>query len=82
MTDHCFLIVPASGIGARMNAKKPKQYLHLENGLSVLDQALETLLGMTQIKGCVVAIAQNMLAIQGFLFCFVALRIDLFSHFR
>ncbi|CAB5501928.1 2-C-methyl-D-erythritol 4-phosphate cytidylyltransferase (EC [Bathymodiolus thermophilus thioautotrophic gill symbiont] len=59
MTDQCFLIVPASGIGVRMNAEKPKQYLKLENGLSVLDQVLETLLGMMQIKACVVAIAQN-----------------------
>ena len=59
MTEQCFLIVPASGVGARMNAKKPKQYLRLENGLSVLDQALETLLGIVQIKGCVVAIAQD-----------------------
>jgi 2-C-methyl-D-erythritol 4-phosphate cytidylyltransferase len=39
--------------------EKPKQYLRLENGLSVLDQALETLLGIVQIKGCVVAIAQD-----------------------
>lgn len=59
MTEQCFLIVPASGVGARMNAKKPKQYLRLENGLSVLDQTLETLLGIVQIKGCVVAIAQD-----------------------
>ncbi|CAC9614639.1 2-C-methyl-D-erythritol 4-phosphate cytidylyltransferase (EC 2.7.7.60) [uncultured Gammaproteobacteria bacterium] len=59
MTEQCFLIVPASGVGARMNAKKPKQYLRLENGLSVLDQALKTLLGIVQIKGCVVAIAQD-----------------------
>jgi 2-C-methyl-D-erythritol 4-phosphate cytidylyltransferase len=59
MTEQCFLIIPASGVGARMNAKKPKQYLRLENGLSVLDQTLETLLGIVQIKGCVVAIAQD-----------------------
>jgi 2-C-methyl-D-erythritol 4-phosphate cytidylyltransferase len=62
MTEQCFLIVPASGVGARMNAKKPKQYLRLENGLSVLDQALETLLGIVQLKGCVVAIAQDAFA--------------------
>ncbi|MDC9714955.1 MAG: 2-C-methyl-D-erythritol 4-phosphate cytidylyltransferase [Gammaproteobacteria bacterium] len=59
MTHQHFLIVPASGIGTRMNAQKPKQYLKLENGLSVLDQTLKTLLNIDQIKGCVVAVAQN-----------------------
>ena len=54
-----FLIVPASGIGMRMNAKLPKQYLTLDNGLTVLDQTLKTLFNIEQIKGCVVAIAEN-----------------------
>ncbi|VVH61385.1 2-C-methyl-D-erythritol 4-phosphate cytidylyltransferase [bacterium endosymbiont of Bathymodiolus sp. 5 South] len=58
-TDQHFLIVPASGIGSRMNAQQPKQYLKLENGLSVLDQTLKTLLNIEKIKGCVVAIAEN-----------------------
>lgn len=59
MINQHFLIVPASGIGVRMNAELPKQYLKLENGLTVLDQTLKTLLGIEQIKGCVVAIAGN-----------------------
>ncbi|SMN10886.1 2-C-methyl-D-erythritol 4-phosphate cytidylyltransferase [uncultured Candidatus Thioglobus sp.] len=54
-----FLIIPASGIGSRMAADKPKQYLQLNNGLSVLDQTLKTLLSIEKIKGCVVAIAEN-----------------------
>ncbi len=58
-TAQHFLIVPASGIGSRMNAGQPKQYLKLENGLSVLDQTLKTLLNIKQIKGCVIAIAKN-----------------------
>lgn len=57
--DQHFLIIPASGVGARMNAELPKQYLKLESGLTVLDQTLETLLGIAQIKGCVVAIAEG-----------------------
>lgn len=57
--DQHFLIIPASGIGTRMNAELPKQYLKLENGLSVLEQTLKTLLSIEQIKGCVVAIAEN-----------------------
>ncbi len=58
-TDQHFLIVPASGIGSRVGGNTPKQYLKLNNGLSVLDQTLDTLLGVDQIKGCVVAIAKN-----------------------
>ncbi|CAB5498408.1 2-C-methyl-D-erythritol 4-phosphate cytidylyltransferase (EC 2.7.7.60) [uncultured Gammaproteobacteria bacterium] len=58
-TDKHFLIVPASGMGSRMNAKQPKQHLKLKNGLSVLDQTLKTLLNIEQIKGCVVAITEN-----------------------
>ncbi|SFV87320.1 2-C-methyl-D-erythritol 4-phosphate cytidylyltransferase [hydrothermal vent metagenome] len=59
MSNQYFLIIPASGIGTRMNAKVPKQYLKLENGLTVLDQTLKTLLGIEQIKGCVIAISEN-----------------------
>ena len=59
MTDRHFLIIPASGIGSRMNTKQPKQYLKLDNGLSVLDQTLKTLLNIEKIKGCIVAVAEN-----------------------
>lgn len=59
MADQHFLIIPASGVGVRMNTELPKQYLRLENGLTVLDQTLKTLLNIEQIKGCVVAIAAN-----------------------
>jgi 2-C-methyl-D-erythritol 4-phosphate cytidylyltransferase len=57
--DQHFLIVPASGVGSRIGGNTPKQYLKLNNGLSVLDQTLKTLLSINQIKGCVVAIAKN-----------------------
>jgi len=42
--DNCYLIIPASGSGSRMNAEIPKQYLKLENGLTIVDQCLKTLL--------------------------------------
>ena len=58
-TDQHFLIVPASGLGSRMKGNIPKQYLKLNNGLSVLDQTLKTLLSIDKIKGCVVAISKN-----------------------
>ena len=57
--DNCFLIIPASGTGSRMNTDIPKQYLKLENGSTILDQSLETLLDMDQISGCVIAISDN-----------------------
>jgi 2-C-methyl-D-erythritol 4-phosphate cytidylyltransferase len=57
--NNCFLIIPASGSGSRMKASMPKQYLRLENGLSILDQSLKTLLKMDDILGCVVAIPQD-----------------------
>ena len=58
-TDQCYLIVPASGIGSRMNAGIPKQYLMLDNGLNILDQTLKALLSIDQIKGFVVALAEH-----------------------
>ncbi len=53
------MIVPASGTGVRMETDVPKQYLKLNNGLSVLDQTLKTLFEIEKIKGCVVAIAEQ-----------------------
>ncbi len=60
-SDNYYLIIPASGIGSRMqnNANIPKQYLTLNNGLTILDQTLKTLLNIKQIKGCVVAISDK-----------------------
>ena len=57
--DNCFLIIPASGKGARMITDTTKQYLKLENGSTILDQSLKTLLDMEQISGCVIAISDN-----------------------
>ena len=51
-----FLVVPASGIGQRMNSKIPKQYLKLENGLSILDQCLESTLSSEFISGFIVTL--------------------------
>lgn len=57
--DHCYLVVPASGVGTRMQSSISKQYLQLDNGLSVLDQTLSTLLNIKKIKGCVVVISEQ-----------------------
>ena len=38
------LIIPASGIGGRMQQELPKQYIKLDNGLSILDTTISRLL--------------------------------------
>ena len=57
--DNCFLIIPASGIGKRMNEIIPKQYLKLDNGITIIDQCLKTLLSEDRITSFVVAIADG-----------------------
>ena len=57
--NNCFLIIPASGSGSRMKANMPKQYLPLDNGLSILDQSLKILLKINAITGCVIAISED-----------------------
>ncbi len=54
-----FLVIPASGIGKRMNSNIPKQYLHLDNGITILDQCLKTFLSIELISGFVVALANK-----------------------
>lgn len=38
------LVIPASGVGSRMNQDIPKQYIKLDNGLSILDTTISRLL--------------------------------------
>ena len=54
--DKYFLVVPASGIGQRINSTIPKQYIILENGLTILDQCLNTILSNDLISGFIVAL--------------------------
>jgi 2-C-methyl-D-erythritol 4-phosphate cytidylyltransferase len=54
--DKYFLVVPASGIGQRMNSTIPKQYIILEKGLTILDQCLNTILSNDLISGFIVAL--------------------------
>lgn len=49
-------VVPAAGVGARMGANKPKQYLSLA-GRTVLEWTLEKLAAQRQLSGLVVALA-------------------------
>jgi len=51
-------VVPASGIGSRMRADRPKQYLPL-GGRSILEHSLDRLLSHPRIEGLVIALAAD-----------------------
>ena len=51
-----WLIVPAAGIGQRMSAHCPKQYLQL-NGEYILDITLRRLLAALPVQGCLVPLS-------------------------
>jgi len=51
-------IVPAGGIGRRMNARRPKQYLRLGR-TPVLVRTLQRLAGATAVSGIVVAVPRE-----------------------
>ncbi len=51
-------VVPAAGVGSRMAAECPKQYLML-NGRAVLQHSLEALLVLPALRGIAVAIAEH-----------------------
>lgn len=51
-------IIPAAGIGSRMQADKPKQYLSLGER-TVLEQSVHRLASHPRISGIIVAIAEN-----------------------
>jgi 2-C-methyl-D-erythritol 4-phosphate cytidylyltransferase len=57
-TGRYWAVVPAAGIGKRMEAHTPKQYLVLA-GVSVIVHTLETLLSHPRISGVVVVINPN-----------------------
>ena len=51
-------VVPAAGIGSRMQADRPKQYLDLD-GKTVIENTLQRLASHPKIKGIVVSVAEN-----------------------
>ena len=53
-----WLVVPAAGVGQRMQSSCPKQYLTL-NGQYILDLALQAVLNHADIAGCRVAISPD-----------------------
>ena len=53
-----WVVIPAAGIGSRMNAQRPKQYLEI-NGRSVLEHTLDCFIHHPRVSGVVVAIADH-----------------------
>jgi len=51
-------VVPAAGIGSRMQADRPKQYLELD-GKTVIENTLQRLASHSSIKGIVIAVAES-----------------------
>ncbi len=59
MTTPAFwAVIPAAGIGSRMRADRPKQYLDLA-GRSILERTLDCFLGHPRLKGLVVCLATD-----------------------
>ncbi|MEH6358953.1 MAG: 2-C-methyl-D-erythritol 4-phosphate cytidylyltransferase [Pseudomonadales bacterium] len=57
-TASCWVVVPAAGIGSRMQANRPKQYLPLA-GTTVLEYTLRQLLAHRKVKGLIVSVAEH-----------------------
>ncbi|MBC9249724.1 2-C-methyl-D-erythritol 4-phosphate cytidylyltransferase [Pseudomonas alcaligenes] len=53
-----WLVIPAAGIGSRMRADRPKQYLQLA-GRSILEHTLDCFLEHPQLKGLVLCLAAD-----------------------
>ena len=58
MIDKCIAIVPAAGVGSRMAADRPKQYLTIA-GKTILEHSVERLLSLSEIQHVVIAVSKN-----------------------
>ncbi|MFY0642661.1 MAG: 2-C-methyl-D-erythritol 4-phosphate cytidylyltransferase [Bermanella sp.] len=58
MSDQLYAVVPAAGIGSRMQADRPKQYLSILNK-TILEHTLHQLLGFPAFKQIILPIASH-----------------------
>ncbi len=58
MTDSIWAVLPAAGVGSRMPADRPKQYLPLK-GRFLLDHTLECVLSYPSIEKAVVVLSED-----------------------
>jgi 2-C-methyl-D-erythritol 4-phosphate cytidylyltransferase len=53
-----WVVIPAAGVGSRMGAERPKQYLNIA-GKTILQHTLECFLEHPQLRGVVVCLAED-----------------------
>ncbi|CDZ94167.1 2-C-methyl-D-erythritol 4-phosphate cytidylyltransferase [Pseudomonas saudiphocaensis] len=53
-----WVVIPAAGVGSRMRADRPKQYLQL-GGRTILEHTLDCFLGHPNLLGLVVSLAED-----------------------
>lgn len=53
-----WVVIPAAGVGSRMRADRPKQYLEL-GGQTILEHTLDRFLDHPQLQGLVVSLAEQ-----------------------
>lgn len=53
-----WVVIPAAGIGTRMRADRPKQYLQIHQK-TVIEHTLSVFINMPEIKGIVVSLAEH-----------------------
>ena len=60
MTSHkqFWAVIPAAGVGKRMGANRPKQYLPLQDK-TVIEHSLDRLLQLEQVRGAVLALDEQ-----------------------
>lgn len=58
MSRKVIAIIPASGVGSRMNAPLPKQYLRLQDK-TILEHTLEPFIAHPMIQQVIVAVAKE-----------------------
>ncbi|WP_202813181.1 2-C-methyl-D-erythritol 4-phosphate cytidylyltransferase [Photobacterium lucens] len=56
--DKCIAVVPAAGVGSRMAADRPKQYLTIA-GKTILEHSVERLLSLPEIQHVVIAVSKT-----------------------
>ncbi len=54
----CWAIIPAAGVGRRIESETPKQYLHI-NGKTILEYSIELFLNHNLIDGVVIVLSED-----------------------
>lgn len=58
MIKQCIAVVPAAGIGSRMAADRPKQYLTIA-GKTILEHSVERLFSLPEVQRIVIAVSKT-----------------------